>query len=158
KAAIRETDLLQALACDEKTRVILMYLEELSTGDGFIETCREITSGPNAKPILAIKTGRTPQGAVAAASHTGALAGADHVYDAILAAAGVIRVETVEELFASAEVFLDTKRSAGRRTAIITNAGGPGVMATDACIRVGLQLPTLTEKTAAALRPHLPET
>lgn len=158
KVAVRETDLLLSLAADPQTRVILMYLEELSSGDGFVEVCRQITSGPNGKPIVAIKSGRTPQGAVAAASHTGSLAGSDTVYDAILAEAGVVRVETVEELFASAEVLLDTRKGRGRRTAIISNAGGPAVMATDACVRVGLNVAEFAPDTVTALQPAIPET
>jgi acetyltransferase len=158
KVAVQETELLRSLAADTNTRVILMYLEELSTGQDFVETCQVITRGPNAKPILAIKTGRTREGATAAASHTGSLAGSDAVYDGVLAQAGVIRVDSVEDLFHYAEAFVDPVLPAGRRTAIVTNAGGPGVIATDSCIRSGLELARFQDYTTKALRYQLPGT
>ncbi len=99
KVDVDEIDLLRSLAEDPITKVILMYVEELSAGQAFVEAVHDITHGRNAKPILAIKTGRTSEGAAAAASHTGSLAGSDEVYDAIMAQAGVIRVETVKQLF-----------------------------------------------------------
>ena len=141
KSDVTEIDLMRALARDPHTNVILMYIEDLSAGAGFINACHEITHGDNPKPILAIKTGRTTEGAAAAASHTGSLAGSDEVYDAIFEQAGVIRVESVGELFDCAEAFIDPALPAGRGTAIVTNAGGPGIMATDACIRNGLKIP-----------------
>jgi acetyltransferase len=113
----------------------LMYIVDLADGRAFVESAYEITHGANAKPILAIKTGRTAQGAAAAASHTGSMAGSDEVYDAIMAQAGVIRVESVQDMFDYADIFADPSLPEGRRTAIVTNAGGPGIMATDACIR-----------------------
>ena len=158
KAAVSELDLLRSLARDPYTRVILMYVEELSSGQAFVETCYEITHGRNPKPILAIKTGRTSEGAAAAASHTGSLAGSDEVYDAIMTQAGVLRVESVKELFDYAEIFADPILPAGRRTAIITNAGGPGIMATDACIRNGMQLARFQEYTLKSLRYQMPPT
>src|SRR5690606_24663396 len=123
-----------------------------------VETAYEITHGADPKPILAIKTGRTPQGAAAAASHTGSMAGSDEVYDAIMSQAGVIRVESVEDLFDLAEIFSDPVMPAGRRTAIITNAGGPGIMATDACIRYGLQLAKFADYTIKSLKFQMPPT
>lgn len=158
KVDINEIDLLTALASDPQTRAILMYVEELSSGPAFVETAQAITHGPNAKPILAIKTGRTPQGAAAAASHTGSLAGSDEVYDAIMTQAGVVRIESVEELFDVAQVFIDPMLPKGRRTAIVTNAGGPGIMATDACIRHGLQLAKFQEYTTKSLKFQMPPT
>lgn len=156
KADISEIDLLLSIAADPNTKAILMYVEDLSSGQGFVEAAYEVTHGPHPKPILAIKTGRTPQGAAAAASHTGSLAGSDEVYDAIMAQAGVVRVESVEDLFDYAEVFSDPAMPRGRRTAIVTNAGGPGIMATDACIRYGLQLAKFQEYTTKSLKFQLP--
>jgi len=158
KVAVSENDLLLALAADPLTKAILMYVEELSHGQAFIETCHRITHGANPKPIIAIKTGRTQEGAAAAASHTGSLAGSDEVYDAVLAQAGVMRVDSVKELFDCAEVFVDPVLPQGRRTAIVTNAGGPGIMATDACIRNGMRLARFQEYTLKSLRYQLPPT
>ncbi len=158
KADIDEIDLLNALAADENTKVILMYIEELSSGPAFLQTAYEITHGKHLKPILALKAGRTAQGAAAAASHTGSMAGSDEVYDAIMAQAGVIRIESVEDIFDYAEVFSDESLPAGRATAIITNAGGPGIMATDACIRYGLKLARFNEYTVKSLQFQMPAT
>jgi acetyl coenzyme A synthetase (ADP forming)-like protein len=158
KVAVSENDLLLALAADPLTKAILMYVEELSHGQTFIETCHKITHGSNPKPIIAIKTGRTQEGAAAATSHTGALAGRDEVYDAVLAQAGVRRVDSVKELFDCAEVFVDPTLPQGRRTAVVTNAGGPGIMATDACIRNGMTLAKFQEYTLKSLRYQLPPT
>jgi acetyl coenzyme A synthetase (ADP forming)-like protein len=158
KVDVTEIDLLRALARDPRTHAILMYIEDLSAGEAFIDACHEITHGDKAKPILAIKTGRTSEGAAAAASHTGSLAGSDEVYDAIFKQAGVIRVESVGELFDCAEVFIDPVLPNGRGTAIVTNAGGPGIMATDACIRNGLRIPRFQEYTVKSLRFQMPAT
>ncbi len=110
------------------------------------------------KPILAIKSGRTQQGAAAARSHTGALAGSDAVYDAIFAQAGILRVDTVEELFDFAVGFSRQPLPKGNRFAIVTNAGGPGIMATDAAIRYGLELAKLRPETLESLKAKLPPT
>ena len=158
KIDVTEIDLLKALARDPQTRVILMYVEDLSGGQPFIDACYEITRGDNPKPILAIKTGRTSEGAAAAASHTGSLAGPDEVYDAVFSQAGVIRVESVGELFDYAEAFVDPLLPAGRGTAIVTNAGGPGIMATDACIRYGLKIARFQDYTTKSLRFQMPPT
>lgn len=158
KVDVTEVDLLRALANDPWTKVILMYIEDLSAGQGFIDACHEITHGERPKPILAIKTGRTSEGAAAAASHTGSLAGSDEIYDAIFSQAGVIRVESVGELFDCAEVFIDPALPSGRRTAIVTNAGGPGIMATDACIRNGMKIPKFQDYTMKSLRFQMPAT
>ena len=159
KAGLSEIDLLIALRDDPQTKVILLYLEDLAEGRRFIEIAREITgSEKGGKPILAIKSGRTPEGAKAVSSHTGSLAGSDETYDAIFAQAGVLRVDSVEELFNYARAFADQPLPAGRRVAIITNAGGPGIMATDACVRYGLTLPSLDPATVAVLKPALPPT
>ena len=159
KVNVNELDILWALRDDPQTKVILLYLEDLADGARFIEIAREITGeGPNRKPILAVKAGRTPEGRKAASSHTGALAGSDEAYDAIFAQAGVLRVESVEELFDYASAFAYQPLPRGRRVAIVTNAGGPGIMTTDACVRYGLELAALETKTVEAIRPHVPPT
>jgi acetyltransferase len=159
KADVTEIDLLRYLAQDENTDVILMYLETLADGRAFIDLAREVTGEQkHRKPILAIKSGRTSQGAAAARSHTGALAGSDAVYDAIFAQAGILRAETVEELFDFAVGFSRQPLPRGNRFAIVTNAGGPGIMATDAAIRHGLHLTTLRPETSESLKAKLPPT
>lgn len=159
KADVTELDLLRYLAHDDATDVILMYLETLADGRAFIELAREITGEiAHRKPILAIKSGRTTQGAAAARSHTGALAGTDAVYDAIFAQAGILRVDTVEELFDFAVGFSRQPLPKGNRFAIVTNAGGPGIMATDAAIRHGLELAKLRPETLESLKAKLPPT
>ncbi len=156
KADIDEVDLLQSLAADPNTWAIMMYVEDIGNGPRFLEAAHQITHGDRPKPILLIKSGRTAEGAAAAASHTGSLAGSDNMYDALMAQAGVFRVETVSELFDLAEVFSDPTLPAGRRTAIVTNAGGPGIMATDACIRYGLELAKFRDYTKKSLQFQMP--
>jgi len=157
KADVSELDLLAALRDDAHTDVILLYLEELTDGRRFIALCREITGEiSDPKPILAVKSGRTAAGARAVSSHTGSLAGSDEVYDAVFLQSGVLRVDSVEELFHYAVAFANQPLPAGRRVAVVTNAGGPGVMAADAAIRQGLQMATLAEGTKQGLRLALP--
>ncbi len=156
KADVTELDVLELLAADPATQVILLYVEELSEGRRFIETARVISGEPPSKPILVLKAGRTPAGARAVSSHTGSLAGSDLVYTAIFSQAGVLRVESIEELFDYADAFSKQPLPRGRRVAIVTNAGGPGILATDACVRQGLELSRLSEVTTAALRGGLP--
>ncbi|MCC6429249.1 MAG: CoA-binding protein, partial [Phycisphaerales bacterium] len=156
KCDVTEVDLLRCLAGDRNTDIIMMYVEDISDGQAFVNAAFEITHGPNPKPILAMKTGRTAQGAAAAASHTGSLAGSDEVYDAIMSQAGVIRVNSVEDLFNYAPVFLDNRMPVGHHTAIVTNAGGPGIMATDACIRNGMELAKFGEYTLKSLKFQMP--
>jgi acetate---CoA ligase (ADP-forming) len=158
KVDITEVDLLHALHTDPNTRVILMYIEDISSGSAFVDAAYEITHGSNPKPIIAIKTGRTTEGAAAAASHTGSLAGSDEVYDAMMVQAGVLRVESVKDLFDFARVFADPVLPKGPGTAVVTNAGGPGIMATDACIRYGLKLAHLQDYTTKSLRYQMPAT
>lgn len=155
KADVNETDLLRFLKDDSDTDVILMYLEDITDGRGFIETAREITWGAR-KPILAIKSGRSLEGARAAASHTGSLAGSDMAYDAIFLQSGIQRVEDANELFNYAIAFSKQPVPKGNRIAVVTNAGGPGIMATDAAVRHGLALATLSKETCEKLRHNLP--
>jgi len=159
KASINEIDFLKALRDDPLTDVILMYIEDISDGREFIEIARQITGEiPKPKPIIAIKSGRTSEGAKAASSHTGSLAGADNVYDAIFMQSGALRVETVDELFNYAVAFARQPLPKGNRVAIVTNAGGPGIMATDAAIRHGLSLSKLLPETEEKLKKVLPAT
>ena len=155
-AGVSETDLLEYLHQDEQTDVILLYLEELRGVRRLVEVARRITRGKDSKPILAIKAGRTPQGADAAASHTGSLAGEDALCDAAFREAGIVRVESIEELFNAAVLCAYQPMPAGNRLGIVTNAGGPGVMATDAAVRAGLAVPRLAEPTRAKLKAALP--
>lgn len=157
KAEINEIDLLRYLKDDPETDVILMYLEDIVDGRAFMEIARETTLKA-AKPILALKSGRSPEGAKAAASHTGSMAGSDASYDAIFRQSGIERVEGMTELFHYVEAFASQPLPKGHRIAIITNAGGPGIMATDAAIRHGLKLATFSDRTLEILKEHLPPT
>ena len=125
KADINEIDLLEYLAKDEKTSVIAMYLEDVTDGRRFVETVRDIFWKTH-KPMLCLKSGRSPEGAKAVSSHTGSLAGSDSVYDALLIQAGVQRVDTIAELFDYAALYTTQPLPRGNRLAIITNAGWPG--------------------------------
>ncbi len=157
KADINECDLLAYLKDDEETSVIALYLEDLVNSPEFMRIAREITSDPKKpKPILAIKAGRTSEGARAASSHTGALAGSDEAYNAFFAQARILRVDTVNELIAKAAALSYQPTPRGSRVAIITNAGGIGIMATDACVRYGLKMAQLTETTRNELKKVLP--
>ena len=157
KADVNETDLLRYLKDDPDTDVILMYLEDISHGRAFLETAREITWQAR-KPMLAVKSGRSAEGARAAASHTGALVGSDSAYDALFYQSGILRVEGVDELFNRAIAFSKQPIPRGNRIAIVTNAGGPGIMATDAAIRHNLKIATLSEQTKKKLKKELPPT
>jgi len=155
KADVNENTLLPALRDDEQTKVILLYLEDLVNPAEFMELAREIGEK---KPILAIKSGRTLAGARAASSHTGALAGSDEIYNAFFTQAGVIRVDNLEELFDCGLAFATQPHPKSNRVAIITNAGGPGIVATDMIIRQGAQLATLEARTKERLARVLPPT
>lgn len=159
KAGLTENELLLYLSRDPKTDVVLMYLEDLVDGREFIAIARKITShSTNPKPIIALKAGRTVSGARAASSHTGSLAGSDKVYDAIFDQCGVMRGETLEEVFDYVKAFSTQPLPRGKNVAIVTNSGGPGILATDSCIRYGLHIPPLFAKTKKALKAVLPPT
>ena len=155
KADINEIDLLSYLAEDEETRVIAMYLEDISNGKEFIKTARRVF-WKCGKPMICLKSGRSPEGAKAVSSHTGSLAGSDSVYDAVLHQSGIQRLDTISELFDYAALYTTQPLAKGNRLGIITNAGGPGIMATDAAIRAGLKLAKLSEETKDKLRTCLP--
>lgn len=157
KADVSEIEILYYLMEDEKTKVILLYLEEITDGPGLMKAAREVIEKSN-KPVLIIKSGRTEEGASAAASHTGSLAGKDEICDAAFRQAGIIRCDNIEEMFNIAIAFVYQPPPASNRVAIITNAGGPGVLITDAAIKEGLQLARFNEETTSALKRSLPTT
>jgi acetyl coenzyme A synthetase (ADP forming)-like protein len=157
KADLNENDFLAYLKDDPLTDVIMFYLEDIEDPKGFFQLAREITGETgNKKPILAIKSGRTAAGARAASSHTGALAGSDQAYDALFAQCGVLRVESLEELFDHALAFSTQPLPKNNRVAIVTNAGGLGIMTTDAAVRYGLEIAEFKEETVARLKAGLP--
>jgi acetyltransferase len=154
KADVNEIDLLKAWAEDEYTRVILMYIEELSNGQDFLKTAHQVTK---TKPVLAIKSGVTLSGARAVSSHTGSLAGSEQAYHAAFQQAGVLRAESIEELFDMALAFGYQPPLLGNRIAIVTNAGGPGILATDTLERAGLSLARFDNATIKTLEKQLPD-
>jgi acetyltransferase len=154
KADVNENDILEYLRTDPMTKVILLYLEDIIDGRKFVDTVTRVTEE---KPIIAVKAGVSPEGAKAASSHTGALAGSDEAYNAILKQSGVIRVESIIDLFDYARAFAKQPLPRGNRVAIITNGGGPGIMATDASVRYGLQIAQFSDDTKNKLRAGLPK-
>ncbi len=159
KAGLTENELLLYLKNDPKTDVILMYLEDLADGREFMRIAREITNSPtNPKPIIALKAGRTRLGARAASSHTGSLAGSDRVYDAIFTQCGVLRGETLEEIFDYVKAFSSQPLPEGDNVAIVTNSGGPGILATDSCIQFGMNIASFSPSTVNKLKKILPPT
>jgi acetyltransferase len=154
KPDVSGNDLVQYWADDERTGVILMYLENFGNPRKFTQLAREIT---RRKPIIAVKSGRSGAGARAASSHTGALAGTDTATDALLRQCGVLRADTVEEMFDLAMAFSRQPIPLGNRVAIVTNAGGPGIIIADACEAHGLVVTELSEETRATLAAHFPE-
>ena len=153
KADLDETDILSGLAGDDQTRVIVGYLEDITRGDEFIKTAEAVAS---VKPVVLLKVGTTQAGKKAASSHTGSLAGADIAYGAAFKRAGIIRAETYEELFDIATALDMQPLPRGRRVAIITNAGGPGIMAADAVENLGMEVAALDSDITAALKEKLP--
>lgn len=153
KADISGIELTQYWEADPGTKVILMYLESFGNPREFASFARRVT---RKKPIIMVKSGRTKAGARAAASHTGALAGVDATGSALLAQLGVIRADSVQELFDIAMAFEEQPIPRGNRVAILTNAGGPGIMIADACESEGLEVVELTEETRARLTEVLP--
>ena len=153
KADVSSNDLIQYWAEDPNTSVILLYLESFGNPKKFSEIARRVA---RTKPIVAVKSGRSAAGSRAAASHTGALASNDVVVDALFRQAGVIRTEKLEELFDVAALLSHQPVPKGPRVAILTNAGGPGILAADASEASGLQLPALSEMTKLELRSFLP--
>lgn len=153
KADLCETDLLQALAKDEQTKVIAAYLESISSGPDFIRIAEEVS---RQKPLVILKAGTTAAGGKAASSHTGSLAGADIAYGAAFKRAGVVRSEDFESLFDFATALAMQPLPKGNRVAVITNAGGPGIMAADAVENLGMKLDSPTPEIAADIMSNLP--
>jgi len=147
-------DLLRAWEDDAETTVIVAYIEGLRNGAMFMEVARQVSAK---KPVIVVKAGGTQAGARAVSSHTGSLAGSEQAYNAAFLQCGVIRANSMEELFDLAIAFSYQGPPRGRNVAILTNAGGPGIMATDAAERVRLRLASLDAGTVQALRKQLPE-
>jgi acetyltransferase len=153
KADVSEIDLLQAWAEDPKTNVILMYSEGLPNGEEFVRVARQVVTK---KPVVAIKSGVTQSGSRAVSSHTGSLAGSEQAYQAAFSQAGVLRAKSMQELFDMALALGYQPPLLGNRLAIITNAGGPGILATDSLERAGLSLARFELETRHALEEFLP--
>ena len=153
KAVLDESDFIRQWGDDEGTDVILGYLEDIGDGRSFIDTAQTVT---RETPMVVVKSGRTEAGASAAASHTGAIAGSDTAYRAGLEQAGVLRVETVQDLFDFASILAGQPLPETEGVAIVSNAGGPGVMATDAVGDSSLELATFSDETLARLEDRLP--
>ncbi len=153
KADISGNDLLEYWEEDPDVSIILMYLESFGNPTKFTQIARRIT---RKKPILAVKAGRSASGARAAGTHTGSLAGLDVAVESLLEQCGVIRAATIEEMFVFAQTLSKQPTPAGARVGIVTNAGGPGILAADACENLGLTLPHLSPESLLALRKVLP--
>lgn len=156
KATVDEVSLLSYLADDSETHVILMYLEDVKNAAAFIEAAKTIAHGNTPKPIILLKSGVTAEGARASVSHTGALGGNDAYYDALARQGHAIRVHSIADFLATAVTFAHNPIPKGSQVAIITNAGGPGILMTDAAITAGLSLSSLSKPTEAALIKQLP--
>jgi acetate---CoA ligase (ADP-forming) len=154
KGDVSGNDLLTWWEQDEATDVILLYLESFGNPRKFNRIARQVG---RTKPIVAVKAGRSSAGSRAAASHTAAMANSERAVDALCHQTGVVRVDTIEELFDVAEVLAHQPLPAGRRVAIVSNAGGPGVLAADACIAHGLEVPELSAELQRALAAFLAE-
>jgi acyl-CoA synthetase (NDP forming) len=153
KADIDEDDLLTFFEQDDNTAVIAMHVEDLKDGRAFAEVAKRVS---RSKPVLVLKAGRTALGARASASHTGALAGDDTVYEDVLRQCGVIRARSLNELLQLARALPILPTPAGENVVIITGAGGSGVLLSDACVDNGLQLMTIPDDLDAAFRQYIP--
>jgi 4-hydroxybutyrate---CoA ligase (ADP-forming) len=151
KVDLNEVDILKMLAEHEQTKVIVMYLEDMTNGREFLKICKQITRlNKIKKPVLVLKSGRSPEGAKAAMSHTGALMGSDEIYDALLTQSGAIRVDTMEELFDYAVAFSKQPLPIKGDLVIVSNAGGPAIISTDACSRTGIKMANIED-----IRPQI---
>lgn len=154
KADLSEVDLVRAWGSDPHTKVVAAYLEAVGDGCGFVDAVSDLVRH---KPFVALKSGVSDAGARAVSSHTGSLAGSERAYDAAFLKAGAIRAHTVEELFDISVAFSRQPLPAGPGLVILTNAGGPAILATDACERLGVSLASLESETISALRSVLPD-
>jgi acetate---CoA ligase (ADP-forming) len=153
KADLCETDFLAALRNDEKTKVVVGYLESITCGDEFIRVAESVAA---VKPVVILKAGTTSAGSKAASSHTGAMAGVDVAYEAAFKRAGIVRADTFESLFDFATAFASQPLPHGNRVAVITNGGGPGTMAADAVEQAGLRMASFDPGLVERLRSRLP--
>ena len=154
KADISETDLMLAWADDPESRVILAYVEGVPNGQEFIKVARQVS---RKKPILVLKSGVTESGSRAVSSHTGSLAGSEAAYDAAFYQAGVLRLDSLQEMFDNARAFANQPLLKGDRIAIVTNAGGPGILATDMLERKGMRLARFESSTIQKIKEALPD-
>ncbi|MGQ0722382.1 MAG: acetate--CoA ligase family protein [Candidatus Eiseniibacteriota bacterium] len=154
KADVTGNDLLEYWENDPATKLVALYIESFGNPRRFTHLARRISKK---KPLLMVKSGRTEAGARAASSHTGALSGADRATDALIRQTGVIRARTIDDLMALIEAFSKCARPGGRKVVVLTNAGGPGIMATDALVGHGLALAEISERTRRELVALLPE-
>jgi 4-hydroxybutyrate---CoA ligase (ADP-forming) len=157
KVDMDENDILELLSEDVETKVIVMYLEDIHDGRRFMEIAKKITT-ENKKPIIVLKAGRTPEGAKAAMSHTGALMGSDEIYDSLFVQSGVIRVDTMQDLFDLATAFSKQPVPPDQGgVVIVSNAGGPAIISTDACSKYRLKMADISSSSEAIARvipPH----
>ncbi|MEW5784784.1 MAG: acetate--CoA ligase alpha subunit [Bacillota bacterium] len=153
KADLNEIDFIESCAADPHTKVILCYIEDVIDGERFVRVCSEASK---LKPIIILKSGTSTAGAQAASSHTGALAGSNKAYDTAFHQSGVLRVDNMNELFDLARAFANQPLPAGNRVAIVTNAGGPAIVTTDAVERCGLSMARFEKGTIDELRQNLP--
>jgi acetyl coenzyme A synthetase (ADP forming)-like protein len=150
---VTAADLVAYWGDDEQVKVILLYLETVGEPQEFVQVARAVS---RKKPIIAVKSGRSDAGALAASSHTGSIAGADVAADTLLQQCGVLRVDNFRDMFALAQALLHQPPPRGRRMAIVTNAGGPGILATDAIVGLGMEMAPIQPAVAKALRKVLP--
>ncbi len=153
KADVDELDLIEAVAADDETKVIAGYLESISDGNAFVRLAEQIS---HIKPILLMKSGGTQAGAKAASSHTGSLAGSETAYESAFERSGIIRCDSIKQQFDYAQAFANQPLPAGPRVAVVTNAGGPGIMAADAVERKTLTFAKFDADTVAKLASRLP--
>jgi acyl-CoA synthetase (NDP forming) len=144
KSDVTESEMMHYLLYDKETKVILLYVEDIKYGRKFLGIAKKVTAK---KPIVAFKAGRSAAGARAAASHTGAIAGSDKIYDAAFEQTGVVRVKDMEEFFDSGKALAMQPPALGKNIGILTDAGGPGIMAVDECINIGLSVDRFSEET-----------
>ncbi|MFN8825885.1 MAG: acetate--CoA ligase family protein [Planctomycetota bacterium] len=153
RADVTAADLVAYWGDDDKVKVILLYLETVGEPQEFVQVARAVA---RKKPIIAVKSGRSDAGALAASSHTGSIAGADVAADTLLQQCGVLRVDNFRDMFALAQALLTQPLPRGRRMAVVTNAGGPGILATDAIAGLGMEMASIAPATVKALRKVLP--
>ncbi len=153
KADVHSIDVLEYLAQDPETEIILLYLEDFGNPREFSTLAREIT---RRKPVVAVKSGTTAKGMAAASSHTGALAGSDVSYDALFEQTGILRVGSIEQMFDVASCLARMPVPKGNRVGVVTNAGGPGIIATDSLVNLQMELPDYSATTQRKIKPILP--